>query len=229
MNAKRVTNARTPILNNDLATKAYVDTTSSNVDLTPFLKKDGSIPMTSDLNHNNSKIVNLKKAESGHDAVTFSQLNNELSNYLHETSGNMKGDIDMNNNSIYGIENVSNDNSAINRKYVNDKLKKKLDKTKDINMAGFKILSYRKPDDLNELENKSYVDQKVQAVGNVDLLDYLKKDGSIAILANDLNLNNNKIINLKKNTGKRCCHHGAINSVTYFVSRKQKRTYSNIL
>ena len=124
MNAKRVTNARTPILNNDLATKAYVDTRSSNVDLTPFLKKDGSMPMTSDLNLNNSKIVNLKKAESGHDAVTLSQLNNELSNYLHDTSGNMKEDIDMNNNSIYGIENVSNDNSAINRKYVNDKLKK---------------------------------------------------------------------------------------------------------
>ena len=64
-------------------------------------------------------------------------------------------------------------------------------------MAGFKILSYRKPDDLNELANKSYVDQKVQGVGNVYLSDYLKKDGSIARLANDLNLNNNKIINLK--------------------------------
>ena len=36
MNAKRVTNARNPINNNDLATKAYVDSRSINVDLTPF-------------------------------------------------------------------------------------------------------------------------------------------------------------------------------------------------
>ena len=52
--------------------------------------------------------------------------------------------------------------------------RKQLDKNKDINMAGNKILSYRNPNDLNELVNKSYVDQKVsQASGSVDLSDYL--------------------------------------------------------
>ena len=38
MNAKRVTNARTPISNNDLATKAYLDTRSSNIDVSNYLK-----------------------------------------------------------------------------------------------------------------------------------------------------------------------------------------------
>ena len=37
MNTKRVTNARTPISNNDLASKSYVDTRSSNVDLSDYL------------------------------------------------------------------------------------------------------------------------------------------------------------------------------------------------
>ena len=74
----------------------------------------------------NNKIVNLKTATSGNDAVNFSQLNNELSNYLHLTGGTMKGDIQCNNNSIYGIENASNDTSAVNRKYVKDELKKKI-------------------------------------------------------------------------------------------------------
>ena len=61
-------------------------------------------------------------------------------------------------------------------------------------MGGNKIVSYRKPNDLNELVNKSYVDQKVsQASGSVDLSDYLKKD-----LSGNLNLNNQKIINVKK-------------------------------
>ena len=65
-------------------------------------------------------------------------------------------------------------------------------------MGGNKIISYRNPDDLNELVNKSYVDQKVsQSSGSVDLSDYLKKDGRTAMGSN-FNLNINKIINLKK-------------------------------
>ena len=53
----------------------------------------------------NLNINNVKKATSGHQAINFTQLNNELSNYLHETGGTMKGDIDLNRNSIYGIQN----------------------------------------------------------------------------------------------------------------------------
>ena len=101
----------------------------------------------------------------------------------------------MNNNSIYCIKNSIDKTSAVHREYVNDELKKKLDKNKGINMGGNKIVTYRNPNDLNELVLKSCVDQNVSlASGNVDLSDYLKKDGSIA-MTNDLNLNNNKLIN----------------------------------
>ena len=62
MNAKQVTNARTPISNSDLATKAYVDTRSSNIDLSNYLKKDESDQMTGPLNMNNNKIINVKNA-----------------------------------------------------------------------------------------------------------------------------------------------------------------------
>ena len=66
--------------------------------------------------------------------------------------------------------------SAVNREYVNDKLKNKLDKNKDINIGGNKIVSFTNPNDLNELVNKSFVDQKVsQASSSVDLSDFLKK------------------------------------------------------
>ena len=109
----------------------------------------------------------------------------------------MKGDFDLNRNSTYGIQNTVNKTSAVNREYVNDELKRKLDKNKDINMGGNKIVSYRKPNDLNELVNKSYVDQKVsQTGGSVDLSPYFKHDGSM-LMTNDLNLNNNKIINVR--------------------------------
>ena len=76
----------------------------------------------------NHKIVNLKTATRGNDAVNFTQLNNEISNYLHLTGGTMKGDIDLNGNSIYGVKNTVNKTSAVNREYVNNELKKNLDK-----------------------------------------------------------------------------------------------------
>ena len=145
--------------------------------------------LTSNLDMKSHNINNVNEATSHHQAVNFTQLNNELSNYLHETGSTMKGDIDLNGNSIYGIQNTVNKTSAVNREYVNNGLNKKLDKNKDVNMGGNKILSYKKPNDLNELVNKSYVDQKVsQASGSVDLSDYFKKDAS-----GNLNLNNQKV------------------------------------
>ena len=91
----------------------------------------------------------------------------------------MKGDVDLNGNRTYGIQNTVNKMSAVYCEYVNNELKKKLDKNKDINMDGNKIISYRNPNDLNELVNKSYVDQKVsKASGSADLSPYFKKDGS---------------------------------------------------
>ena len=156
--------------------------------------------MISDLDLNNHFIDNLKAVQSGHQAVNFTQLNNELSNYLHLTGGTMKGDFQCNNNSIYGIKNSIDKTSAVNREYVSDKFKNNLDKNKDINMGGNKIVSYRSPNDLNKLVNKSYVDQKVsQAGGSVDLSPYLKNNGSV-VMTNDLNLNNNKLFNAKNAT-----------------------------
>ena len=55
------------------------------------------------MKHHN--INNVKEATSGHQAEIFTQLNNELGNYLRTTEGTMKGDIHMNDNSIYCIKN----------------------------------------------------------------------------------------------------------------------------
>ena len=174
---------------------------ADKTELANYLKKDGSIALTNNLDLGNNEIVNVKEATSGSHAVNFTQLNSELFKYLHKTGGDMTGDIRMDNNSIYEIKNVENDTSAVNRKYVNDELDKKLDKNKDFSMGNNKITSLRNPDDLNELVNKSYVHQKVsQAGGSVDLTPYLKKDGSVALTGN-LNMSQKKIVNLADPTG----------------------------
>ena len=177
MNNKRVINVANPTANTDAVNKQYLVNHGGI-----YLKKDGSAALSGNLDLGNNKIVNVEEATSGTDVVNFTQLNNELYKYPHESGGDMTGDIRMNNNSIYGIGNVENDTSAVNRKYVNDELDKKLDKNKDFSMGNNKITSLRNPDDSNELVNKSYVDQKVsQAGGSVDLTPYLKRDGTVSM------------------------------------------------
>ena len=207
MKNEKISNLAEGTDNSDAITKHQLETglapKADKTELANCLKKDGSIALTNNLDLGNNKIVNVKEATSGTDAVNFTQLNNELHKYLHESGGDMTGDIRMNNNSIYGIGNVENDTSAVNRKYVNDELDKKLDKNEDFSMGNNKITSLRNPDDSNELVNKSYVDQKVsQAGGSVDLTPYLKRDGTVSVTGN-LNMFLNKIIDCGRPTGTR--------------------------
>ena len=207
MKNEKISNLAEGTDNSDAITKHQLQTglapKADKTELSNYLKKDGSIALTNNLDLGDNKIVNVKEATSGTDAVNFTQLNNELYKYLHESGGDMTGDIRMNNNSIYGIGNVENDTSAVNRKYVNDELDKKLDKNKDFSMGNNKITSLRNPDDSNELVNKSYVDRKVsQAGGSVDLTPYLKRDGTVSVTGN-LNMSLNKIIDCGQPTGTR--------------------------
>ena len=207
MKNEKISNLAEGTDNSDAITKHQLETglapKADKTELSNYLKKDGSIALTNNLDLGNNKIVNVKEATSGTDVVNFTQLNNELYKYLHESGGDMTGDIRMNNNSIYGIGNVENDTSAVNRKYVNDELDKKLDKNKDFSMGNNKITSLRNPDDSNELVNKSYVDRKVsQAGGSVDLTPYLKRDGTVSVTGN-LNMSLNKIIDCGQPTGTR--------------------------
>ena len=49
----------TPTTNADAATKKYIDDHIGNVHQTGYLKKDGSVAMTGDLNVGGHKITNL--------------------------------------------------------------------------------------------------------------------------------------------------------------------------
>ena len=185
---KRVINVANPTANTDAVNKQYLVNHGGI-----YLKKDGSVALSGNLDLGDNEIVNVKEATSGSHAVNLTQLNSESFKCLHKTGGDMTGDIRMDNNSIYEIKNVENDTSAVNRKYVNDELDKKLDQNKDFSMGNNKITSLRNPDDSNELVNKSYVDQKVsQAGGSVDLTPYLKRDGTVSVTG-DFDFGDNKI------------------------------------
>ena len=71
---KRLTEVALPIDNNDAATKEYVDNNLPAIDLSPYLKRDGTTSMTGHLNMNNHKISDLEDATNDNDAVPLKQL-----------------------------------------------------------------------------------------------------------------------------------------------------------
>ena len=74
IDSKRLTEVAAPIDNNDAATKEYVDNNLPAIDLSPYLKRDGTTSMTGHLNMNNHKISDLEDATNDNDAVPLKQL-----------------------------------------------------------------------------------------------------------------------------------------------------------
>ena len=67
----KIINLRPPTTDTDAATKKYVDDNiGGSPDLSDYLKKDGTVAMTGNLNSNNNKIINLGKPTSDTDATT---------------------------------------------------------------------------------------------------------------------------------------------------------------
>ena len=215
MKNEKISNLAEGTDNSDAITKHQLQTglapKADKTELANCLKKDGSIALTNNLDLGDNKIVNVKEATSGTDAVNFTQLNNELYKYLHESGGDMTGDIRMNNNSIYGIGNVENDTSAVNRKYVNDELDKKPNTdtvvlrdgsqtmTGNLDMNNKRIINVANPISETDVVNKRYFETHVN---NIDLSDYLKRDGTVS-MTGPLDMGDRKIIDCGQPTGTR--------------------------
>ena len=73
-----------PKYGNSAVNKNYVDTeitkVHQNIDLTPFLRKDGQRAMTGSLNMNGNQIIRLKEPVSSSDAATKSYIDSTLAN-----------------------------------------------------------------------------------------------------------------------------------------------------
>ena len=83
MDNKSINNLRPPTAPTDAATKKYVDDNKSTApDLSPYLKKDGTVSMTDDFNVAGHKITNLKTPTSDSDASTKEYTDN----LIHHTS-----------------------------------------------------------------------------------------------------------------------------------------------
>ena len=79
MDSHRIIRLRDPDRDSDASTKKYVDEKIENIpkiDTTEFIKKDGSIPFSADLNMGTHKIENVKQPTSNTDVATKGYLDN---------------------------------------------------------------------------------------------------------------------------------------------------------
>ena len=183
----RILNLKAPIDADEPATKQYADIR--------FLYRDGSHPMTGDLNMNNKKIVGLPNPTDDKQPVTRGYGN--VSYLKLDGSKKMTGNLDMNNKQINNLPLPTGNNQPTplgfsDLKYLHVAGTNKM--TNNLNMDNKSIIHLRPPTSDTDATTKKYVDDLIPVTSS-----FLKKDGSIAMTGN-LNLGNKKIVNLSDPT-----------------------------
>ena len=125
-----INRVKTPTSNDQASNKSYVDQTSKNTmsaaamihetkaELDDYLKKDGSTPMTGNLDMNNNRIFHLP-APTGNRQPT--PLAFTESRYLHVSGTNkMLNNLNMGNKSIIHLRPPTAPTDAATKKYVDD-------------------------------------------------------------------------------------------------------------
>ena len=171
-----------------------------------FLSKKEGGKMLQPIDMNGFTIDNLPLPTAPDHCSSKGYVDNNFLNRL--IGGQIGGDIDMRGHSIKYLKLDNSDSAAARVSELNLKADKsdlnnylKLDGTKamtgNLNMNNHSIQNVKDPVNEYDSINKKYVDNKVNSKADLsDLNDYLKLDGSRAMIGN-LNINNNRIQNLK--------------------------------
>ena len=124
-----------PKYGNSAANKNYVDTeitkVHQNLDLTPFLRKDGQRAMTGSLNMNGNQIIRLKEPVSSSDASTKGYTDQKIDNIQKinttlfikkDGSVPMAADLDMGTHKIINVRQPTTDTDAASKGYIDNTL-----------------------------------------------------------------------------------------------------------
>ena len=152
--SKKLVNLADPTNDNDAANKGYVLGQVGNVDLTAYLKRDGTQSMTGNLQMGDNTITGIRSSSRDDAALT----NGGAKSLYLPLSGNkgMEGILNMSNNAIRYLKMPPNDPSsgnppddcAINFKYFHDQAlnRKRPQKMEaDLDMNGNNIISLKDP------------------------------------------------------------------------------------
>ena len=189
MQNKKLVNVKQGTNNNDVVTKSQLDSEIAkipSVDTTQFVKKTGATmngdlilqPQPYPIHGNTNKAISYNTARN----IFLSK----------KEGGSMLQSLDMNNHFITNIKDPVNSDHGVNKKYVDNQLVKKLDKDTTIDMKDNAITNVKFPVNQKDVATVEYITQRITNSQK----NYLKLDGTTS-MSGDLNLNNNKIINLQ--------------------------------
>ena len=191
-----------PDNNDQAANKKYVDDEIKKIpspDLSTYLKKDGTVEMTGNLDVSNQQITNLgANIQNTYDVVNLGFCDTK---YLQKVSNS---DLDMDNHKIKDMAQPTDDNDAVNKHYVDHNFLNRLTPNAlggELDMRGHKIIVLGNPSNPNDASTKAYVDTEIAKIPSVgsDLSVYLKKDGSVAMTGN-LDMNKKQIKDMAQPT-----------------------------
>ena len=191
-----------PDNNDQAANKKYVDDEIKKIpspDLSTYLKKDGTVEMTGNLDMGNQQITHLgANIQNTYDVVNLGFCDTK---YLQKVSNS---DLDMDNHKIKDMAQPTDDNDAVNKHYVDHNFLNRLTPNAlggELDMRGHKIIVLGNPSNPNDASTKAYVDTEIAKIPSVgsDLSVYLKKDGSVAMTGN-LDMNNKQIKDMAQPT-----------------------------
>ena len=124
-----------PKYGNSAVNKNYIDTeitkVHQNLDLTPFLRKDGQRAMTGSLNMNGNQIIRLKEPVSSSDASTKGYTDRKIDNIQKidttlftkkDGSVPMAADLDMGTHKIINVGQPTTDTDAASKGYIDNTL-----------------------------------------------------------------------------------------------------------
>ena len=189
MQNKKLANVKQGTNNNDVVTKSQLDSEIAKIpsaDTTQFVKKTGATmngdlilqPQPYPIHGNTNKAISYNTARN----IFLSK----------KEGGSMLQSLDMNNHFITNIKDPVNSDHGVNKKYVDNQLVKKLDKDTTIDMKDNAITNVKFPVNQKDVATVEYITQRITNSQK----NYLKLDGTTSMSGN-LNLNNNKIINLQ--------------------------------
>ena len=190
--------------NSDAITKHQLETglapKADKTELASYLKRDGSISITSDFDFGDNKITKVGNGSQSTDVVNKGYIDTALAAkpnvnqvVLRDGSQDMTGNLNMSQKKIVNLADPTGRNDATGKGYVDRlfldalRLDGSSKMTGNLDMSLNKIINCGQPTGARDVTNKAYVDSEVGKT--------LKLDGS-GVMTSVLDMNNQRIINL---------------------------------
>ena len=161
VNNNTLKNLKEPVANKDAVTKSYCD--SNKADLTPYLKKDGSVLLTGNLDLNSNKIENLGNPINFADAVNKKYIDTKfISKPINEN-------LNLSSYKIINLSTPTDNTDAINKSYCDANVPDlspylkhdgTVSLTGNLDLNSKKIINLNNPILYSDAVNKKYVDTR---------------------------------------------------------------------